>query len=596
MADFDVVGRVTVDDTGGIGGVVSQLGDVTGATQAVQGATSALGTVADFVWAQLIVQSIEAAVGALHDFLGGTVGAAANAQDAMAMLGAVLSSTGGSAGVTADAASAMAKSLSDVSDFSQTAGIQAETMLLRFQKIGKDVFPQALQASADLATAMGTDLPQAAQMIGKALGDPEAGIGRLNMQYRVFDKEQMKVIENMAKHGKVAEAQKLILAGLAAKFGGEAAVAAATFNGKMEQMKNKFEEAQIQIGSAFLPVLSRLVDMIGPVFSQAIQTVLPVFQDLGSVLDDFVARIQLGVPPFQALKETLATFDYIPAVKALEGFVGKLETKLGPAFAKIGDSFNTIGIQLTAFWQAHGDQIIAAVGDTFFTIASIITGVMQLISGIIAAVTAAMNGNWNTALAALVGGARGFVDSVAGIFGGSASSIGASWSAIWDDLIVLQSALTGKVVGAVVDTVNSVITSATNTAKGILAVGKSMIDGLVQGIYDNAAAVIAAMGDIVEQAIKAAKKAAGFGSPAKQFIPLGKSIPWGIAEGIIANAHLPALALKAMIPAMATSTSYVSNRTSNVRTSNTYNFGMSIYGGGSGGNSNADLMQKFRKG
>lgn len=63
-------------------------------------------------------------------------------------------------------------------------------------------------------------------------------------------------------------------------------------------------------------------------------------------------------------------------------------------------------------------------------------------------------------------------------------------------------------------------------------IGQSLIDGVKKGISNAAASLLSAATGVVNDALNAAKRAIGFGSPATEFMPLGDSIPEGIAVGI----------------------------------------------------------------
>jgi hypothetical protein len=72
-------------------------------------------------------------------------------------------------------------------------------MLLTFTSIGKDVFPLATQAAADMATKMnGGVIPSAQQMqqqallVGKALNDPIKGLSALSREGVTFSDSQKK--------------------------------------------------------------------------------------------------------------------------------------------------------------------------------------------------------------------------------------------------------------------------------------------------------------------------------------------------------------------------------------------------------------------
>ena len=163
-------------------------------------------------------------------------------QFAMAQLEARVKSTAGAAGQSVGQLSAMASEIQNLTVFSDEAAMGAEAMLLTFTKIKGDVFPGALKATADLATAMGTDLKSAALQLGKALQDPETGLTALRRSGVSFSEDQQKVIKALFDTGKEAEAQKLILAELAIETGGAAEAARNTLGGALAALKNAFGE------------------------------------------------------------------------------------------------------------------------------------------------------------------------------------------------------------------------------------------------------------------------------------------------------------------------------------------------------------------
>ncbi|MBC3889517.1 hypothetical protein GH810_14480 [Acetobacterium paludosum] len=130
------------------------------------------------------------------------VQSAAAGQQRMAQMDAVLASTGSAAGMSKDALLSLADAQGKVTEYSKGATIEAENMMLTFTGVGSDVFPTAIKASQDMATAMGMDATSAAQTLGKALNDPEAGLSRLTKQGVVFtdaQKDQIAAMQNAAK-------------------------------------------------------------------------------------------------------------------------------------------------------------------------------------------------------------------------------------------------------------------------------------------------------------------------------------------------------------------------------------------------------------
>ncbi|CAB4165949.1 Bacteriophage lambda, GpH, tail tape measure, N-terminal, partial [uncultured Caudovirales phage] len=164
------------------------------------------------------------------------------AQFALAQLEARVKSTAGAAGQSVGQLAALAGEMQNLTAFSDEAVMSAEALLLTFTSINGEVFPAALKATADLATAMGTDLNGAALQLGKALQDPETGLLALRRSGISFSQEQIKVIKALVDTGHEAQAQKMILAELAKETGGSAAAAANTFGGAMAQLKNAFGE------------------------------------------------------------------------------------------------------------------------------------------------------------------------------------------------------------------------------------------------------------------------------------------------------------------------------------------------------------------
>lgn len=162
------------------------------------------------------------------------------AERVQAQLAAALKSTGGAAGLTQDQLNGMAGELQKVTTFGDEAINSAQALLLTFTKIGGDVFPQAIEAAADMATALGTDLADATKQLGKALNDPLKGISALGRAGVQFSEAQKAMIEDMVEAGRVADAQRIILAELETQFGGSAAAARDTLGGALEAAKNAF--------------------------------------------------------------------------------------------------------------------------------------------------------------------------------------------------------------------------------------------------------------------------------------------------------------------------------------------------------------------
>lgn len=187
-------------------------------------------------------------------------------ENALAQLNATLKSTKGVAGITAKSAVNLANSLQKVTKFSDEDVLSAENLLLTFTKIGKDIFPQATKTVLDMSTALGQDTKSSAIQLGKALQDPILGVTALRRVGVNFNKEQQEVIKNLVETGQSAKAQKMILKELSTEFGGSATAAGKTFSGRLEILKNQFDEVKESIGGviigALTPLTSKLAEFV----------------------------------------------------------------------------------------------------------------------------------------------------------------------------------------------------------------------------------------------------------------------------------------------------------------------------------------------
>lgn len=157
-----------------------------------------------------------------------------------AQLEARLKSTGNAAGLTKDQLLDMASGLQAVTTFGDEAVIEAQSLLLTFTKIGRDVFPQATETVLDMSTALGQGLKESAIQLGKALNDPIQGVTALRRVGVQLSESQEDLIKKLVETGQTAEAQRVILAELETQMGGSARAARDTLGGAIEGLKNAF--------------------------------------------------------------------------------------------------------------------------------------------------------------------------------------------------------------------------------------------------------------------------------------------------------------------------------------------------------------------
>ena len=175
---------------------------------------------------------------------------------------AVIKSTGSAAHVTAANVGELSGALSAQTGIQDDLIQSYANMLLTFKNVrneagkGNDVFNQATKVVTDMSVALGQDGVKSSIQLGKALNDPIHGLTSLMRVGVTFTDAQKKQIKSLVTHGKILDAQKIILRELTSEFGGSAA-AQGTAGEKMAAAWNNVQE---KIGNILLPTLNALAN------------------------------------------------------------------------------------------------------------------------------------------------------------------------------------------------------------------------------------------------------------------------------------------------------------------------------------------------
>lgn len=199
---------------------------------------------------QLASQAISAVTGVVKDLTGAYV--EQEKQDTQ--LATVLKSTAGAAGLTYDELKNMAAGLQSVTTFGDESIQSAQSMLLTFTKVGKEVFPEATEAILNVSQAMGQDLKSSTIQIGKALNDPIKGITALSRVGIQLTDDQKNMIRTMQEAGNTAGAQKIILKELETQFGDSAKAARNTFGGALKALENAQGDLKETLGGVIATI------------------------------------------------------------------------------------------------------------------------------------------------------------------------------------------------------------------------------------------------------------------------------------------------------------------------------------------------------
>lgn len=505
------------------------------------------------------------AAGMALDFAKDAFTGALEAQAGIDKLNASIVRLGEDSPITAAQAQELADKFKNLAGGSDDAILSAENVLLRFDKIGSEVFPDVIQASADLAAAMGMDLNAAATIVGKTLQDLStdgtASLGRLKAAGVVLTEAQEEQIKKMVELGDTAGAQRLLLDLLAETTGGAAAAAAETLSGKWAIFQETIADAAEGIALELLPILDSL-------FSEYIAPLIPQIETLAGVLADNVPGAIAGaqkafmdfLPAIQpiidaALNLYNAFIQSMPqiqaAVQVAFEFINGLVAQIMPTIvANVSTALN----ELAAFWQAHGAEIMAVITIAFEFIATTIGGALTLISGIIAAAMTALNGDWAGAWQIIQDTVSTFMESVLSLVGTNLDEFLATWQANWDMLVLIVQTVAANILSGVaaflaqlaVDISQGIlnaIAGAQALVQGFVDLGAALMEGLKQGIVNAAQGVIDAATGAVDDAIQGAKNLLGIHSPSTVFAGIGQNMMLGMAQGIDRNALAPAGAM-----------------------------------------------------
>lgn len=281
-------------------------------------------------------------------------------QTAVTQLEAVLKSTGGAAGVTEQHVLDLSDKFLQMSGVSDEAATSMQSMLLTFTNIGADVFDQTAQSVLDMATAMnGGATPSAEQlrgqavMLGKALQDPDNGLGALHRVGVNTDELSKKFTANMS----IQEKQKLILAELGTEFGHSAEMAGSTFGGQLSIAKENFGNLMETIGEGIVTSLGPLVTSFNKWFESVGGS-----EGVMRMLEEKFRQIQ----PFIPLIAGAIIGGLVPAVYALTvAFVGLMIPLL--PFMIIGAAVAGLAWLIYSNWGTITNFFTSTVPNAFAT-------------------------------------------------------------------------------------------------------------------------------------------------------------------------------------------------------------------------------------
>ena len=299
---------------------------------------------------------------------------------------------------------------------------QLRPSLERLTRATKDVEQaQKLQSLAiDIAAGSGKSLEAVSNALAKSAEGQNTALGKLGVG---IDAATLKTMS-------FDEIQKT----LAATFGGQAAIAAETFAGKLDRLKVAFDEGKETVGSfvldAITPMVTYFIDNVVPVIQQLSteigENLKPTFEAFATFFTDTL------IPAFQAYWAFLNDY-IIPILSAvlrpiIDGLISAFKA-ISKAIADNSDKFATFyaNIQPIAKFvrdvlaPAFGTVLGAAfkvIGGLASTLINLFGGVVDVINDVINAIKSLINLVKNNPLV------QGIGNVISNIFGGGKATGG----------------------------------------------------------------------------------------------------------------------------------------------------------------------------
>ena len=171
-----------------------------------------------------------------------------------------LAATQEACGMSASELMNLAESLQQVTSYSDQEIMAVEQVLVATRKIGRDIIPEATMAILDMAAATGEDATGAAQRLAQALADPAGEIESLKEANIQLSEEQAENIKKVQEQNGLYEAQKLLLQEVNSTYGGIATTLANTDIGKIDKLKNAWQDLKEGLGETLMNSLDGVLD------------------------------------------------------------------------------------------------------------------------------------------------------------------------------------------------------------------------------------------------------------------------------------------------------------------------------------------------
>jgi hypothetical protein len=177
-----------------------------------------------------------------------------------------LMATGNAVGISFTEMKRFAGGMQEATGIGDELILSAQGLMTTFTQVGKEIFPDAIKAAADMSVMFGQDLQQSVIQLGTALNDPIAGVGRLRKIGISFTEDQTDSIKKFMDQNDVMGAQAVILDELRVEFGGVAEAMGDTAAGSADKMRAAWgglaEEGGKLVNIVLQPMREKLTTLV----------------------------------------------------------------------------------------------------------------------------------------------------------------------------------------------------------------------------------------------------------------------------------------------------------------------------------------------
>jgi hypothetical protein len=208
--------------------------------------------------------------------------AAAEQEDATQKLRTAFAELGPEAAAVVEELTAFASAQQKLTRFGDETIIDAQARIAAFVK-EKGAVQQLTVAAQDLASATGRDLASAADLIAKTAGSSTNALARLGIEVSGVEGSTERVAQ--------------IVQGVAGLFGGQAAAAALTYAGGVDQLRNAFSDLVEELGGVITEndtIGSALRDVLIPFFEELTRKVKENKEEIGAFVSTAIPSLLRG--------------------------------------------------------------------------------------------------------------------------------------------------------------------------------------------------------------------------------------------------------------------------------------------------------------